>query len=124
LPLARAENASASAPAGAEPCQSDAQGLRVLAAEDNPMNRLVLKTLLSQLGVEVAVVGGGEEAVAAYRAYEWDVILMDVQMPGVDGPTATRRIREIEAARGRPRTPVIALTANAMAHHREEYRNA
>jgi PAS domain S-box-containing protein len=95
--------------------------LRVLAAEDNPINRLVLKTLLHQAAIEPVIVENGAQALAAWREGEWDVILMDVQMPVMDGPTATRRIREIEAATGRPRTPIIALTANAMAHQVAEY---
>jgi two-component system, sensor histidine kinase len=127
LPLVRAATPHPAAPQPASRPTSSAEqepGLRVLAAEDNPMNRLVLKTLLGQLGIEVVLVEGGEEAVAAFRGADWDVVLMDVQMPGVDGPTATRRIRQLEAASGKPRTPVIALTANAMAHHREEYQQA
>ncbi|MGA0602696.1 ATP-binding protein [Caulobacter sp. KR2-114] len=96
-------------------------GVRVLAAEDNPVNQLVLKTLLSQIGVHVEVVGDGVDAVAAWESADWDVILMDVQMPRMDGPTAVRFIREREAAQGRPRTPIIALTANAMTHQVNEY---
>jgi len=96
-------------------------GLRVLAAEDNTVNQLVLKTLLHQIGVEPVVVGDGAEALEAWEAGHWDAILMDVQMPVMDGPTATRRIREREQQTGRRRTPIIALTANAMSHHVAEY---
>jgi signal transduction histidine kinase len=96
-------------------------GLRVLAAEDNTVNQLVLKTLLHQIGVEPVVVGDGAAALEAWEAGHWDAILMDVQMPVMDGPTATRAIRERERETGRPRTPIIALTANAMSHHVADY---
>ncbi|MBR7621709.1 PAS domain S-box protein [Phenylobacterium sp. 20VBR1] len=99
----------------------DGSALRILAAEDNPMNQLVLRTLLAQVGVEVTCVDNGELAVAAAATGDWDAILMDVQMPVMDGPTATRLIREWERAEGHRRTPIIALTANAMAHHAAEY---
>ncbi|WP_340645516.1 ATP-binding protein [Phenylobacterium sp.] len=99
----------------------DGSALRILAAEDNPMNQLVLRTLLAQVGVEVTCVDNGELAVAAAATGDWDAILMDVQMPVMDGPTATRLIREWELAEGHRRTPIIALTANAMAHHAAEY---
>jgi CheY-like chemotaxis protein len=59
--------------------------------------------------------------VAAWEGGEWDVILMDVQMPRMDGPTATRFIRERELAQRRRRTPIVALTANAMTHQVGEY---
>ncbi|MDB5419607.1 MAG: Histidine kinase, gyrase and HSP90-like ATPase [Phenylobacterium sp.] len=95
--------------------------LRVLAAEDNAVNQLVLKTLLHQLGLDPTVVEDGAAAVAAWAAGEWDVILMDVQMPVMDGLTATTTIRDREAETGRSRTPIIALTANAMSHQVEQY---
>jgi len=95
--------------------------IRLLAAEDNPMNQMVLKTLLSQIGVEPVIVSDGVDAVAAWESSDWDVILMDVQMPRMDGPTATRFIRERELAQRRRRTPIIALTANAMTHQVKEY---
>jgi len=101
-----------------------ASNLRVLAAEDNSVNQLVLKTLLGQVGIDPMVVGDGAEALAAWREHDWDLILMDVQMPIMDGPTATRAIREAERAKGRIRTPIVALTANAMAHQIAEYRAA
>jgi len=96
--------------------------LRILAAEDNSVNQLVLTTLLSQIGVEPLIVGDGAAAVEAWSREDWDVILMDIQMPVMDGPTATRLIRERERAEHRPRTPIIALTANAMAHQVAEYK--
>jgi CheY-like chemotaxis protein len=99
----------------------EAAGLRLLAAEDNEINRLVLKTLLGQIGVEPTLVADGAAAVEAWERGEWDAILMDVQMPRMDGPTAARRIRQREAELGRRRTPIIALTANAMSHQAEAY---
>lgn len=117
-PIAPTARAEAPAVTRIEPL---AQGGRVLAAEDNSINQLVLKTLLHQLGIEVVMVENGQEAVDAWRRADWDLILMDVQMPVMDGPTATRLIREEEAAGGRERTPIVALTANAMAHQSDEY---
>ncbi|MDZ4375471.1 MAG: ATP-binding protein [Phenylobacterium sp.] len=95
--------------------------VRVLAAEDNAMNQLVLKTLLAQVGVEPVMVSDGRQAVEAWESETWDVILMDVQMPIMDGPTATGVIRTRERSEGRARTPIIALTANAMSHQIAEY---
>jgi CheY-like chemotaxis protein len=89
------------------------QRLRVLAAEDNPTNQLVLRTLLSQAGIEVHVVGDGEAAVEAWRTAHWDLVLMDIRMPIMDGLAATRAIRAAEAATGRRRTPIIAVSAEA-----------
>jgi signal transduction histidine kinase/ActR/RegA family two-component response regulator len=103
------------------PAELDAPPLRVLAAEDNAINQLVLKTLLGQIGIEPTLVGDGEAALEAWEREAWDVILMDVQMPRLDGPAATRAIRRREAALGRPRTPIVALTANAMTHQVDEY---
>jgi CheY-like chemotaxis protein len=107
--------------APAPPAELAPMRLRVLAAEDNAVNQLVLKTLLHQLGVEPMVVDNGEAAVEAWANSEWDVILMDVQMPVMDGIAATAEIRALEAERRRRRTPIIALTANAMAHQVEHY---
>jgi signal transduction histidine kinase/DNA-binding NarL/FixJ family response regulator len=98
--------------------------LRVLAAEDNPVNRMVLKALLSQIDIEPAFVENGLEAIEAWEAADWDIILMDVQMPQMDGPTATRRIRAREAELRRAPTPIIAVTANAMIHQVASYRDA
>ncbi|MCE3289205.1 MAG: hybrid sensor histidine kinase/response regulator, partial [Caulobacter sp.] len=122
LPMTPAE-----APPQAEPVAEAADiapqpaDLRLLVAEDNPTNRLVLSTLLGQVGLDAHMVENGQEAVAACDDAAWDLVLMDVQMPVMDGVTAVRAIRAREAAEGRPRVPVIALTANAMSHHRAEY---
>ncbi|WP_421731119.1 ATP-binding protein [Brevundimonas sp.] len=106
------------------PSAVEMKPLKVLAAEDNPTNQFVLKTLLSQMGIEVSMVSDGAQAVAAWRGEAWDVVLMDIQMPVMDGFEATRRIRALEAVDGRPMTPIIALTANAMPHHLQECRVA
>ena len=100
---------------------AEGAGIRLLAAEDNPTNQMVLTALLTQIGIEPVIVGDGVDAVAAWESGDWDVILMDVQMPRMDGPTAARFIRERELAQDRARTPIVALTANAMTHQIEEY---
>ena len=124
LPLERVGAARSSSPLPSPPApdgETPALNLNVLAAEDNSVNQLVLKTLLHQIGIDPVVVDNGADAVAAWEKQDWDVILMDVQMPRMDGPTATRAIREAEAASGRPRTPIIALTANVMSHQLADY---
>ena len=70
------------------------------------------------------IVPDGFAALEAWQSRNWDLILMDVQMPVMDGPAATAAIRAIEAAEGRARTPILAVTANAMAHQIDEYTSA
>ncbi|MBA4793692.1 MAG: response regulator [Phenylobacterium sp.] len=94
--------------------------LRVLAAEDNAVNQVVLKALLAPLGVDPVMVGDGAEAVVAWETGDWDLILMDVRMPVMDGLSATREIRAREKAQSRRRTRIIGLTADAMAHQVDE----
>jgi signal transduction histidine kinase/CheY-like chemotaxis protein len=108
----------------AEASNADVEGLRVLAAEDNPMNQIVLRTLLEAAGICPVMVSNGEEAVAAWTSGGWDVVLMDIQMPVMDGVVAAQAIRAAERESGSARTPIIALTANAMDHHRSEYLDA
>jgi CheY-like chemotaxis protein len=81
----------------------------------------VLKTLLNQLGVDPHVVEDGRAAVDAWERQPWDLILMDVQMPVMDGLEAAAQIRRREAETGRRRTPIVALTANAMSHQVRQY---
>ncbi len=87
---------------------ASAQGLRVLLAEDNPVNALLARALLTRAGCVVVRAATGEEALTALEQAPYDVVLMDMRMPGMDGPTAARTLR----LRG-DRTPIIALTANA-----------
>ena len=126
LPLPRGDKAAVPAARPAPTKAEDFAGgpIRVLAAEDNTVNQLVLKTLLHQIGVEPVVVDNGLKAVEAWEASTWDAILMDVQMPEMDGPTAAKLIRDRELITGRERTPIIALTANAMSHQVAEYMQA
>jgi CheY-like chemotaxis protein len=89
---------------------------RILVVEDDRVNQRVIVLLLSQLGLESVIVADGAAAVEVALAEPWDAILMDCQMPGVDGFEATRRIRR--QLNGRP-LPIIALTANALSGDRE-----
>jgi signal transduction histidine kinase/CheY-like chemotaxis protein len=121
LPLARVDGPRTARGAEAVSNVDGPESLRVLAAEDNSVNQLVLKTLLLQVGISVTLVENGAEAVKAWEQSAWDLILMDVQMPEMDGPTATAAIRAREIAAGRKRTPILALTANVMSHQVESY---
>ena len=94
---------------------------RVLIAEDNPINQLVLTAILRHGGMEPVVVNNGAEAVEAWERQDWDVILMDVQMPVLDGVSATRAIRLQEASSGRAHTPIIAVTANVLSAQVRDY---
>ncbi|GGH28262.1 hypothetical protein SAMN05444007_104217 [Cribrihabitans marinus] len=87
--------------------------MRVLAAEDNRTNQLVLRKMLQALDIELRFAGNGHEAVALYRGFAPDLVFMDISMPGMDGKQATTEIRRIEAGSG-VRVPIVALTAHAM----------
>ncbi|MAP63802.1 MAG: hypothetical protein CMH34_08685 [Microbacterium sp.] len=87
-----------------------AQGMRVLLAEDNEINQKTSSLVLQKLGHEVVIVGDGTDALAAARQERWDVILMDVHMPEMDGIEATRGVRDLEGPHGD--VPIIALTAS------------
>lgn len=117
LPLNRlSERIDAPAPiVEATPMEDlDAPPLRILYADDHAVNRQVVSLILQPFGVEATLVEDGRQAVDAVRGSRFDVVLMDVQMPGMDGLTATRLIRDHERDHGLARTPIISLTANAM----------
>jgi len=88
--------------------EASAPGARVLLAEDNPINALLARTLLQREGAQVDRAGSGEEAVAALSAARYDLVLMDVRMPGMGGVEAARAIRAAGTT-----TPIVALTADA-----------
>ena len=94
-----------------------ARRLRILIADDHPTNRRVVELILDQSAVDLVSVEDGAQAVEACRASAFDLVLMDMQMPVMDGLTATREIRLHEVAMGMPRTPVVMLTANALPEH-------
>ena len=93
--------------------------IRALLVEDNPVNRLVVEAMLAKLGCQVTVAGDGQEALNSYQAGLYDVVFMDCQMPVMDGFEATQAIREWERRNVRPRTPIVAVTANALDGDRE-----
>ena len=93
--------------------------LRILLVEDNDVNQLVATSILSSQGYTVDVVENGREAVESVEAHDYDVILMDIQMPEMNGVEATKRIRTLDGAKGA--IPIIAVTAHAMQGDRESY---
>jgi len=104
LPIAAAESAAGGR---AQQPAAGRRGLAVLCAEDNPYGRVILNTIVTELGHRADFVGSGEEAVAAV-ARGYDVVLMDVTLPGIDGLEATRRIRALPGRAGR--TPIIGIS--------------
>ncbi len=118
LPLDRAVVPGATVGADVAASAAQADGLRVLLAEDHPINQRVVQLILEPYGARVTVVENGALAVEAFAAQVYDLVLMDMQMPIMDGLAATRAIRNLEAAGGR--TPIIMLSANAMASHRQD----
>ncbi|AQR62870.1 hybrid sensor histidine kinase/response regulator [Brevundimonas sp. LM2] len=122
LPLPRvAQRAAAPRPSGVtarSPLQTD-RPLRILLAEDHPTNQRVVQLILDGIGADLVIVDDGARALAAAMAGTFDVILMDMQMPGMDGLTATRAIRSHETLT-QLRTPIVMLSANAMAEHKAQ----
>jgi PAS domain S-box-containing protein len=106
----------------ASPVEGVRAGKRLLLAEDVPLNQDLARAILERVGHTVDVVSDGAAAVEAVRASAYDLVLMDVQMPGMDGMTATRRIRELGGAAAR--MPIVALTANVLPQQVSAFRAA
>jgi signal transduction histidine kinase/ActR/RegA family two-component response regulator len=124
LPKAHMAPLTKARPKADETLPGVSRALRVLAAEDNATNQLVLRTIMQTFGVDLTMVGDGRQAVDAWAGADFDLILMDIQMPVMDGVAATRAIREAEQTGARSRIPIIALSANAMTHQVKEYLGA
>ncbi len=124
LPPQTESEASASAadraadPVGARPLE----GIRILVAEDAPVTRLLLGEMLTKLGASVLLVEDGAQAVERVRGEAFDVVLMDMQMPVLDGVEAARQIRALGGAQAE--LPILALTADVVAEHRRHYQSA
>lgn len=97
----------------------EGRSVQILAAEDNEINQMVLTSLLSPLGCQVEIVADGEQALRATSNKDYDIILMDIQMPNMDGVEATMNIRSLK--NGASETPIVALTASAMPGDRQRY---
>ncbi|MFN3536252.1 MAG: ATP-binding protein [Brevundimonas sp.] len=110
-------SAAAAEPAGAPAPDADLGPMRVLLADDNATNRRVVELILGALDARCVTVEDGAQAVAAFEAQTFDIVLMDMMMPVMDGLTAVRALRAVEALEGRPRTPVLMLTANSFPEH-------
>lgn len=115
---------SATPPDTAPDAPSLPPALRVLAAEDNPTNRMLLAAMLEPMGMELTLVEDGAEAVKAFADCRFDVVLMDIQMPVMNGVDAARAMRALEAREGLEPTPILAVSANVMRHQIDEYRDA
>jgi CheY-like chemotaxis protein len=120
LPFQRSQSA-AETPEPVVASEMEQRSVRLLAAEDNPVNQKVLQAIVEPMDVELSIVGDGRAAVEAWRGGDYDLILMDIQMPIMDGIAAAKAIRAVEQDEQRVRTPILALTANAMVHQIEEY---
>ena len=124
MPQVAAAASAASALDIATPEVGDDTAPKILVVDDNQTNRAVLLTLLHHLGVDGHFAVDGREAVAMWEKERWDAILMDVHMPVMDGVQASQAIRAGEQRTGRPRTPIIAVTASVLTHERTLYAEA
>lgn len=95
--------------------------LRLLIADDSPTNRLVIQEMLADTGAEVTSVGDGQQVVDVWHQQDFDMMLLDIAMPVMDGLSALKTIRAEEEARGLSHVPAIAVTAHAMSHQVAEY---
>lgn len=124
LPAPPVEVSAQHAQGGAEPARAELRGRRVLVADDNRTNRRILETMLTSLGLEVTLAEDGTQACARFVPDRFDLVMLDISMPVMDGLQALARIRELEAKAGSRPIPILAVTANAMQHQVEEYLQA
>jgi signal transduction histidine kinase/ActR/RegA family two-component response regulator len=121
LPLPKLKDGAALPPDPLAVPHAESLPIRVLAAEDSKPNQLVLKALLEPCGVELHVVHDGAEAVRAFKRGSFDMVLMDIQMPVMNGVDAAKAIRAYEADKDRERTPILALSANVVRDQLQDY---
>jgi len=120
-PVALSRQETSAAPQATTPARAP---MDILLAEDIQNNVFVVESFLKPMGDRIVVAMNGQQAVDLFKSGRFDLVLMDVHMPGMDGYTATREIRQIEAAEGRSRTPIVALTANVLEGDAHKSRDA
>jgi CheY-like chemotaxis protein/anti-sigma regulatory factor (Ser/Thr protein kinase) len=122
IPTEEDETRQAPAPPVADTADGEDTHGRILVAEDNAINLLVIRTVLEKAGYHVTSVGNGRDAIALLERGEFDLVLMDISMPGMDGVSATKEIRAREDSGAiRRGTPIVAITAHSMAGDRERF---
>lgn len=119
VPMPRGDVVQLAADTGSGATDSETGGLRILVAEDNGVNQILIKAILDQMGHYSDIVANGFEALRQVQEAHYDVVLMDIQMPEMDGEAAARAIRALHGPAAR--VPIIALTANAMVEDRASY---
>ncbi len=117
VPLELAEVAATAPMETLEPTSAGAAQVRILAADDHATNRKVVELILAEAGADLVIVDDGAQALEQFRLGGFDVVLMDMQMPVMDGLTATAAMRRHEAEQGLAPTPILMLTANALPEH-------
>ncbi len=103
-----------------DPREDEDAPVRALVAEDHPANRRIIELMLAPMGVDVTLVANGAEAVEAFKRHDWELVLLDMQMPVLDGVSAARAMRDLEVGLGRARTPIAMLSANVLPRHVED----
>lgn len=121
LPWAEADIAADAADAAPQDEAESLEGMRILIADDSPTNRLVLEEMLADTRAKLVSVQDGKQAVDSWHANDFDLLLLDISMPVMDGVTAIREIRAAELKRGMPPTAAIAVTANALVNQVADY---
>lgn len=121
LPLAEVQLDSVEAEASPQEESNRLDGMRILIADDSATNRLVLEEMLADTGAALVSVQDGQQALNSWQADKFDLLLLDISMPVMDGVTAIREIRAIEQQKGMAETPAVAVTANALVNQVADY---